>query len=161
MILYIYKILIRMVTNSESPILPKFSYVGITIPTSNINHTALYKHGETLEDFKSSTFETIYKTPPANAHRVKNLESREHDEVISRVIKAMGLSLQFVEFRGSRYVNIWAKFRTTTPEEREKIVETLNTIIRKFRRKPEPPKEEIVPVIFTDVKKTGNVLMEY
>jgi hypothetical protein len=141
-----------MAESATNPV-PKFQYIGITIPTANINHTAPYKHGETLDNFKSGAFKSQYKT---DSRRGKDVESREHDGVISRVIKAMGLMIQFVEVRGSRYANIYAKFRTT--DGSEVPCEQLLTIVKKFRRKPEPAHDAVIPIIFSNSDKVKELL---
>lgn len=113
--------------------------LGITIPTMNVNHTALYKHAEKLPGFKASGFRAMFYTPPARGG--KNLQSREHDEVISRAIKAMGLKLQFetrlikkIEYR---FVNIYGTFVDSNEEEETALRQQLAEIVRKFQRTPQ------------------------
>lgn len=113
------------------------SYIGFTMRTRNVNHTGLYtyvqSHPVYKNAFKEREFELMYKT---TSSRYKNVTSREHDEVISRAIKAMGLQLQFVIYQGNRYVNIFGKVRNE--EELAQITEKLNICITRFQRKPEP-----------------------
>ncbi|KKK49836.1 hypothetical protein LCGC14_3131030, partial [marine sediment metagenome] len=63
----------------------KFSFIKITIPTINVNHTALYNDALTFSDFQSSSFQAMYKTD-SNIYKKYNRDSREHDEVISRAV---------------------------------------------------------------------------
>jgi hypothetical protein len=118
--------------------------IGIRIKTTNINHTALYKHASELPGFKVGAFKAIYRSEP---YRFKDTSSREHDEVISRAIKAMGLSLQF--FVGGskktpiRYVEVYGSY--TNEDEQNQLTNQLKTIVKKFQRIPE--NIEIMPIV--------------
>ncbi|MEX0597715.1 MAG: hypothetical protein WD512_14580, partial [Candidatus Paceibacterota bacterium] len=88
--------------------------------TDSINHTAIYKHACTLPGFNEEAFKRMFRTGPS---RDKNLQSREHDEVISRAIKAMGLKLQFFTNESkkkgvTRFVKIYGNY--SLEEERAK-----------------------------------------
>jgi hypothetical protein len=118
--------------------------IGIRIKTTNVNHTALYKHASNLPGFKVEAFKTTYRSEPS---RFKDVSSREHDEVISRAVKAMGLSLQF--FVGGskrnpfRYVEIFGSY--TNEDEKIQLTNQLKTIVKKFQRIPE--NIEIMPIV--------------
>lgn len=129
----------------------KFTYIGFSIPTSNVNHTGLYKYAQELPGFKSSTFEAMYKTAPS---RFKSVSSREHDEVISRSLEVMGLNKQWIVDKDERYVNVYGKIRTGDVEAEEQLVGKLHIFIKKFQRKPGP----IELTRFTDPNDSKKVL---
>lgn len=121
-----------------------FRKIGIKMPTSNVNHTALYKSASELPGFKEEAFKVMYRTAPA---RGKDLQSREHDEVISRAIKAMGLSLQFTfgatkKTASTRYVEIYGTYSDS--EQKTEIEEKLKKIVKSFQRVPQSV--QIVPM---------------
>jgi hypothetical protein len=130
----------------------KFSYIGFSIRTDNVNHTGLYKHAQTLPGFKESGFKTMYRTEPG---RFKSVTSREHDEVISRSVDVMQLKLQFVTHTDTRYVNVYGKVRTGDEDVEKELVDKLNEFIRKFQRKP----ESIELKRFIDPKDTSKLLV--
>ncbi len=39
--------------------MPKFEYYRIVIQTTNVNHTALFRHAENFPGFKKGTFEFV------------------------------------------------------------------------------------------------------
>jgi hypothetical protein len=115
----------------------KYRKLAVKIPTSNVNHTALYKYASELSGFNKSGFEANYQSEPS---RYKNLESREHDEVISRAIKAMGLKLQFVtggsKKKGPvRFVEIYGNY--STEDQMNELQKELQMIVKRFQRVPQ------------------------
>lgn len=113
-----------------------FRKLSILMPTRNVNHTEIYKQGSALSGFKEEGFKTMFRTEPS---RDKNLESREHDEVISRAVKAMGLSCQFQQAGSKRLpFRVVRIFATYFNEDQKKEIETkLNRIIKSCQRKPQ------------------------
>ncbi len=114
----------------------KFSFIKITIPTINVNHTALYNDALTFSDFQSSSFQAMYKTD-SNIYKKYNRDSREHDEVISRAVKVMGLKVCYKTKKNTtRYAVIYAQCRTEDTGSRDNIIKKLREFVRKYQRIP-------------------------
>lgn len=136
-------------THGASSVPPKvkrvFRKIGIKLDTPNVNHTALYKYASGLPGFKEGAFQAIYRTEPS---RDKNVQSREHDEVISRAIKAMGLSLRFglggTKKTGPiRFVEIYGTY--SDDAQKNEIETKLKKILKSFQRVPQPVAITAIP----------------
>ncbi len=55
---------------------------------------------------------------------------------------------------------MWGKYRVTDMQTKEKFVQLIETVVKRFRRKPEPAPQEIEPVVFTDIKDTNHMLVK-
>ena len=125
------------------PLIPKmvgkFSFIKITIPTTNVNHTALYKDASLSENFRGGAFAAMYKTD-SDQYKKYERDSREHDEVICRAVEVMDLKVRFQERRTrkstTRYAVIYAECRTEDTETRETIRRQLQEFARKYQRVP-------------------------
>ena len=123
----------------------------LVIPTSSLNHTALF--------VPSDTFKRQYYTLPQKFGKDK--ESREHDEVLSRGIKHMGLHICFaVVHQGKkneqRVAIIYGKIRKES--DRSSIVNSLQTILKKYLRYPDKETYTIEYVGFKDYQKIGDFI---
>jgi hypothetical protein len=117
------------------------SYIRIVIPTVEVNHTALYKACEKLPDdiraqAKLNNFAAMYHTI---GYQGKDKSSREHDEVISRCTKALGLATLYIDHStkksSTRYVVVYQKYRN----EEEQIIaaKQVADYLKHFTRRPE------------------------
>lgn len=131
------------VEHVQQPRPPKWTYLKICIPTTNVNHTALYKHAEKLggSSFRTESFRRQFYSKPS-PYGKKDTTSREHDEVIVRALEVMGLKKQFVSLRGTRYVIIYDNYKTADQDSIDALREELNDFVKHFQRKPQ--KVEII-----------------
>jgi hypothetical protein len=138
---------------SEKKKIPKFSFLKITMSTSNISHTALYRHACSMPGFKEGTFQKMYYTN--KTYPDKDKTSREYDEVISRSCIAMGLKVMYVNEKYDRYAVIYQEFRTTKTYQEQMIREKLELFEKRFQRR-QPPL--LIPVVkISDRKEIGTI----
>jgi hypothetical protein len=95
---------------------PKHVFTYIKMRTDNVNHTALYKGAENTGLLKETAFKALFYHKPSSRGS-KDLTSREHDEVISNCVPALGFKCSFVEVRtkkeSTRYAIIYDRVDNT------------------------------------------------
>lgn len=117
---------------------PKYTYVYITMETSNVNHTSLYKSVCKMDGFRGDTFKRMYLTPSVKYG--KNKTSREHDEVISRCVPLLCFDKKFLETKTkksgvARHVVIYRKVLSTDEAAQRLVTSDLLTFFKRYRRK--------------------------